>query len=191
MITELKVRDSYRIDAEKVGDRRGFFFEAWRHSELSEATGIKFEVAQVNCSVSVRDTLRGIHGTQTPPGQAKLVTCVRGAAIDVVVDLRVGSPTFGEYDMTVLEAGSGVSVFMPDGMGHAFLTLADDTALLYSCDAEYVPGTMIDLDALDPELGIPWQPQRPVIRSDKDANAPTLAQALARGLLPTYEGSRR
>ncbi|WNI27215.1 dTDP-4-dehydrorhamnose 3,5-epimerase [Streptomyces sp. ITFR-16] len=189
-IEEMKVRDAFRITPSQLSDNRGHFFEAWRLSELTEATGQTFSVGQVNYSVSKRNTLRGIHGTTLPPGQAKLVTCVRGAALDVVVDLRVGSPTFGMYDTTLQEAGSGIGVYLADGLGHAFLALTDDTCMNYLCTEEYVPGTMVDIQALDPALGIPWNTAEPFIRSEKDAAAPTLSEAVAKGLLPTYEQAR-
>ncbi|GAB3888229.1 dTDP-4-dehydrorhamnose 3,5-epimerase family protein [Kibdelosporangium lantanae] len=184
--TEMTVRDAYRIQPAHIPDRRGSFFEAWRSSELSRQTGLRFTVRQVNYSVSSRNTLRGIHGTTIPPGQAKLVTCVQGAAMDVVVDLRVGSPTFGRFDVTLQEAGSGIGVYLPDGIGHAFLALTDNTCMNYLCSEEYVPGTMIDIQALDPAIGIPWNLDGPPVMSDKDAAAPSLAEAVERGLLPSY-----
>jgi NDP-hexose 3,5-(Or5-) epimerase len=186
-ITEMTVRDAYRIQPEKLPDTRGEFFEHWRSGELTETLGYEFSVGQVNYSVSVRNTLRGIHGTAIPPGQAKLVTCVRGAALDVIVDLRVGSPTFGQFDVTRQDPESGIGVYVPDGLGHAFLALTDDTCMNYLCGQEYVQGTMIDIQALDPDLGIPWNLEAPPIMSKKDAAAPTLAEAVRQGLLPTYE----
>jgi NDP-hexose 3,5-(Or5-) epimerase len=184
----MAVKDAYRITPAHLRDSRGVFFEAWRHSVLEEVTGQAFRVEQVNFSISARNTLRGIHGTVIPPGQGKLVTCVRGAVLDVVVDLRVGSPTFGMFDTTLQEEGSGIGVYLPDGLGHAFLALSDDTCMNYLCSSEYIPGTMIDIQALDPDLGIPWNLSGPPIRSAKDAAAPTLAEAVKRGVLPVYEG---
>ncbi|MET7356195.1 dTDP-4-dehydrorhamnose 3,5-epimerase family protein [Streptomyces mirabilis] len=186
-IEEMKVRDAFRITPSQLPDNRGLFFEAWRLGGLTAAGGQPFTVRQVNFSVSRRNTLRGIHGTTLPPGQAKLVTCVRGAALDVVVDLRVGSPTFGMFDTTLQEAGSGIGVYLADGLGHAFLALSDDTCMNYLCSQEYVPGTMVDIQALDPDIGIPWNTTGQLIRSDKDTHAPSLSEAAARGLLPTYE----
>lgn len=186
-IEEMKVKDAFRITPSQLADNRGRFFEGWRLSELTELTGQQFAVRQVNFSVSSRNTLRGIHGTMLPPGQGKLVTCVRGAALDVVVDLRQGSPTYGMFDTTLQEADSGIGVYLADGLGHAFLALTDDTCMNYLCTEEYVPGTMVDIQALDPELGIPWPLDGEPIRSEKDAAAPTLAEATARGLLPTYQ----
>lgn len=184
---EMSISGAYRIRTEHFHDRRGSFYEAWRFGELLARTGHRFEVRQVNYSVSMRNTLRGIHGTTIPPGQAKLVTCVRGAALNVAVDLRVGSPTFGRYEVTLQEEESGVGVFVADGIGHGFLALADDTCMNYLCGAEHVPGTTIEVQALDPALGIPWELDGPPVMSDKDAAAPTLAEARERRLLPAYE----
>lgn len=186
-LTETSIPGAYRITVTQHSDRRGSFFEAWRFSELLQQVGQRFEIRQVNYSVSRKNTLRGIHGTTLPPGQSKLVTCVRGAAMDVAVDLRVGSPTFGRFDVTFQDATSGIGVYLTEGIGHAFLALTDDTCMSYLCGAEYVPGTMIDVDALDPALGIPWELDGPPVMSDKDAAAPTLAEAAGSGLLPTYE----
>ncbi|MFI7003370.1 dTDP-4-dehydrorhamnose 3,5-epimerase family protein [Nocardia sp. NPDC050175] len=183
----MTISHAYRIQPDKVPDRRGVFYEAVRATALSEIIRYPFEVAQVNYSVSCRNTLRGIHGTALPPGQAKLVTCVRGAVLDIVVDLRVGSPTFGEFDTTYQDEASGIGVYLADGLGHAFLALSDDVCMSYLCSTEYEPGTMIDIDALDPELGLPWNLTGQPIRSDKDAAAPTLREAVATGLLPTYQ----
>jgi NDP-hexose 3,5-(Or5-) epimerase len=186
-VTEMAVLDAFRLTPGPLRDRRGTFYEAWRADELTAVLGRPFQIAQANFSVSARNVLRGIHGTRVPPGQAKLVTCVRGAALDVVVDLRPGSPTFGMHDTTLQEAGSGIGVYLADGIGHAFLALTDDTCMNYLCSAEYVPGSMIDIQALDPALGIPWPLDGPPLRSDKDAAAPTLAQAVEQGLLASYD----
>ncbi|MFH0340711.1 MAG: dTDP-4-dehydrorhamnose 3,5-epimerase family protein [Chromatiales bacterium] len=186
-ITELSISNSFRIESKKIPDNRGTFYEAVRYSALSEAIGYPFRVGQINFSVSAKNTLRGIHGTALPPGQEKLVTCVRGAALDVVVDLRVASPTFGKFEVTYQDADSGISVYMADGLGHAFLALTDDTCMNYVCSAEYVRGTMLDIDARDPAIGIPWELSEPPIMSEKDANAPTLAEAVEAGLLATYD----
>jgi NDP-hexose 3,5-(Or5-) epimerase len=189
-ITEMAIPDAYRIRPERIPDVRGNFYEAWRISELSEAIGRPFPVMQVNYSVSRRNTLRGIHSTAVPPGQAKLITCVRGRVLDVVVDLRVGSPTFGMYDTTIQDEESGIAVYLADGLGHAFLALTEGACMNYVCAEEYVHGTMIDVQALDPALGIPWKLTEPPIMSEKDRVAPTLDEAVAMGLLPTYQQCR-
>ncbi|MGC7102993.1 dTDP-4-dehydrorhamnose 3,5-epimerase family protein [Amycolatopsis lurida] len=184
---EMAIRDAYRVFPEHHRDRRGCFYEAFRAGELSEVIGYPFVVNQANFSVSCRNTLRGVHGTAMPPGQAKLVTCVRGAVMDVVVDLRLGSPTFGVFEVTHQDADSGTAVYLADGLGHAFLALTDDACMNYLCSEEYVPGTMIEIDALDPDIGIPWTFSEPPIRSAKDAAAPSLSDAVSSGLLPSYD----
>src|SRR5262249_9001903 len=126
-ISELGIPDAYLIEPEPVADNRGVFYESIRYGALRQISGHELVIRQVNYSVSRRDTMRGIHGTTLPPGQAKLVTCVRGAALDIAVDMRVGSPTFGRFAVTRQDAGSGTAVYLPDGIGHAFQALTDDT----------------------------------------------------------------
>lgn len=184
-IVEMSIRNAFRLQPERFPDRRGQFFEAFRADTLSDAIGYPFVVRQGNYSTSRRNTLRGIHGTTLPPGQGKLVTCVRGAVLDVVVDLRVGSPTFGAVEMTRQEEDSGIAVYLADGLGHAFLALTDDACMNYLCSEPYIPGTMIEINALDPALAIPWGLTQAPIMSDKDAAAPDLADAT--GSLPTYD----
>ncbi|WP_336210177.1 dTDP-4-dehydrorhamnose 3,5-epimerase family protein [Nonomuraea sp. LPB2021202275-12-8] len=186
-VVETAVPGAYRVTPDRHPDLRGHFAEAFRADALSEVIGYPFAVRQASYSVSRRHTLRGIHGTTLPPGQAKLVTCVRGAVMDVVVDLRVGSPTFGAFDVTYQDEESGIAVYLADGLGHAFQALTDDARMSYLCSEAYVPGTMIVVDALDPDLGIPWKQDGAPIRSDKDAAAPRLTAAASRGLLPTWE----
>jgi NDP-hexose 3,5-(Or5-) epimerase len=186
-ITEMTVPNAYRLTPERHLDRRGHFFEAFRAEVLSEAIGYPFAIGQVNYSLSRRNTLRGIHGTVVPPGQAKLVSCVRGAVLDVVVDLRVGSPTYGAVEMTPQDEDSGVAVYLADGLGHAFLALTDDACMSYLCSEAYVPGTMIEINPLDPDIAIPWGLTEAPIMSEKDAAAPTLAEVAASGVLPTYD----
>lgn len=183
---EMAVPNAYRITPTRHVDRRGYFYEAFRSEELGELIGYPFVVRQANYSASRAGTLRGIHGTKLPPGQGKLVTCVRGAVMDVVVDLRVGSPTFGQYDITYQDEDSGIAVYLSDGLGHAFLTLTDDACMNYLCSEAYVPGTMIEVNPLDPDIGIPWDLKGTPIMSDKDAGAVGLKEAAESGLLPSY-----
>ncbi|MER6912285.1 dTDP-4-dehydrorhamnose 3,5-epimerase family protein [Streptomyces sp. NPDC000594] len=191
LITETAVRDAYRIQPEPIPDQRGLFYEALRHTSLRAATGHAFEVRQVHFTVSHRGVLRGIHGTALPPGQGKIVTCVRGAALTMVVDLRVGSPTFGHHDVVRQDPHTATALYLPDGLGLAYVALADDTCVNYLCTQEYVHGTIIDVDALDPALDLPWNLSGPPIRSLRDEAAPSLAAAEAAGLLPTYEDCLR
>src|SRR5258708_7928874 len=171
----MTVPGAYRVEPEPLMDSRGRFSESVRSSALLAGTGWELTVRQVNFSVSRRNTLRGIHGTTVPPGQAKFVTCVRGRALDIAVDIRVGSPTFGHYDLTHQTPESGTAVYLPDGIGHAFLALTDDTCMCYLCSTEYVPGTMVDIDALDPDLALPWGLTERPTPSAQDAPAPSLA----------------
>ncbi|MFF9869002.1 dTDP-4-dehydrorhamnose 3,5-epimerase family protein [Streptomyces sp. NPDC013953] len=191
LITETAVPDAYRIQPELLPDHRGRFYEGLRHEALRAATGHAFELRQVNFTVSHRNVLRGIHGTTMPPGQGKIITCVRGAALTMVVDLRVGSPAFGHHDVVRQDPRSATALYVPDGLGLAYVALTDDTCMNYLCDQEYVHGTIIDVDALDPALGLPWDLDEPPVRSARDAAAPTLAEAVAGGTLPTYEQCRR
>jgi NDP-hexose 3,5-(Or5-) epimerase len=183
----MAISGAYRIVPTRLSDVRGEFFEGLRVDTLRARSGQRFALAQVNYSVSCRNTIRGIHATRLPPGQVKIVTCVHGAAFDVVVDLRVGSPTFGHHEITRQDAAAGVSVYLADGLGHAFLALTDEVRMSYLCSEAYVPGTMIEVDALDPAIGIPWPLTGPAIRSAKDTAAPTLAGAVRGGGLPTYD----
>lgn len=185
-IEEMTIPGTYLITPGQIPDERGTFYESLRGDLLESATGVAFHPRQINYSVSRRHTLRGIHSVRIPPGQAKYITCVRGVLRDIVVDLRIGSPTFGEHQVNELDADSGRSVYVPEGVGHGFLALSDDACICYVVSTAYVPGTQIDIDPLDPELALPWNcPETPLI-SDKDAKAPTVAEAVRAGLLPRF-----
>lgn len=186
-IRPLAVPGSYLIEPRRMDDSRGCFYEAFKYQQVADAIGRPFDLAQVNYSVSRRGVLRGLHGVLIPPGQAKIVTCQRGVLQDIVVDIRLGSPTFGQYVTNVLDAESGRSVFVAEGLGHGFVALSDDACISYFCSTEYVPGTQLDINPLDPDLALPWDlgAGQPVV-SAKDAGAPTVAEAADAGLLPTY-----
>ncbi|MEE1790021.1 dTDP-4-dehydrorhamnose 3,5-epimerase [Streptomyces sp. BE308] len=186
-ITELDVPGALLITPTPHLDERGSFFEGFRTDALREVTGRTFTVEQINYSVSRARTLRGIHGVTIPPGQAKYVTCVSGTLLDMVVDLRVGSPTFGRHAVNVLDARAGTAVYVPEGLGHGFLALSDDACICYVLSSRYVPGTQFEIDPLDPELDLPWGLTGAPLLSPKDAGAPSLARALAAGTLPTWQ----
>jgi dTDP-4-dehydrorhamnose 3,5-epimerase len=168
-------------------DRRGSFLECFRGAELTAELGHCLQVAQANCSVSRRGVLRGIHFAEMPPGQAKYVTCVSGAVLDVVVDLRVGSPSFGQWTAVSLNDQTRRAVYVAEGLGHGFVTLTDEATVLYLCSAPYAPGREHGVDPFDPDIGINWPEGLPTMLSDKDAKAPSLRQAQAAGILPRYE----
>ncbi|MCW2941153.1 MAG: dTDP-4-dehydrorhamnose 3,5-epimerase, partial [Actinomycetia bacterium] len=138
-------------------------------------------------SVSARGVLRGIHFADVPPGQAKYVTCVAGAILDVAVDLRVGSPTFGAWEAVRLDDVSRKGLYLAEGLGHAFLALTDQATVVYLCSEPYNPTGEHGVNPLDPEIGIAWPAGIEPLLSPKDAAAPTLAQAREAGLLPDYE----
>nr|BFE85720.1 hypothetical protein GCM10020093_083210 [Planobispora longispora] len=136
--------------------------------------------------MSKRGVLRGVHFADVPPGQAKYVMCVSGAILDVVVDLRTGSPTFGRWEAVRLDDTDRRAVYLAEGLGHAFLALSDQAAVMYACSQPYAPGREHGIHPLDPDLGIDWPLEGEPLLSDKDAAAPSLAEALAVGLLPDY-----
>ncbi|GAA3484627.1 dTDP-4-dehydrorhamnose 3,5-epimerase [Streptomyces yanii] len=171
-------------------DSRGSFHEWFRASELSEAAGHGLQLAQANFSVSRRGTLRGIHFADVPPSQAKYVKCVRGAVLDVIVDIRVGSPTYKQWEAVRLDDMDHHSVYLAEGLGHSFMALTDDATVLYLCSEGYAPGREHGIDPLDPELSIEWPGGITPLLSEKDAAAPSLAEAEKQGLLPSYEACR-
>lgn len=167
-------------------DRRGSFLEWFRESDLRDDAGQTMEVAQANCSRSFRGATRGIHFADVPPGQAKYVTCVSGAILDVIVDIRVGSPGYGRWAAVGLNDETRCAVFVTEGLGHSFITLSDEATVLYLCSTPYAPGREHGVHPLDPDLAIAWPDDVPVILSDKDAAAPSLEEARRAGLLPQY-----
>nr|AXL05766.1 dTDP-4-keto-6-deoxy-D-glucose epimerase [uncultured bacterium]AXL05795.1 dTDP-4-keto-6-deoxy-D-glucose epimerase [uncultured bacterium] len=183
---ELAVPGGFLFSPDKLTDDRGCFYESYREDVLADTVGHAFTVAQTNFSVSARGVLRGLHGVLLPPGQAKIVNCHRGAILDVVVDTRIGSPTFGTHAANVLTAESGEFVYVAEGLGHAFLALTDDTCVGYLCSTRHVPGTQVDINPLDPDLGLDWSMAGEPRLSEKDATAPSLAVAAKSGLLATY-----
>lgn len=187
-VHELAVRDAYRLQPRLLTDPRGSFFESYKRDALLEATGHTFVPTQVNYSVSQRDTVRGLHGVAIPPSQAKLVTCVRGRLLDIVVDLRLGSPTFGAHAVNLLDAAEGTAVYVAEGLVHGFRALTDDSCISYLCSTQFLPGTQINVQPFDAELKLPWGLTREqALVSAADTAAPTVAEAAAQGLLASYE----
>jgi dTDP-4-dehydrorhamnose 3,5-epimerase len=169
-------------------DDRGSFAETFRGAEFAADLGYRLNVAQANCSVSRRGVIRGIHYADVPPGQAKYLTCMAGAILDVIVDLRADSPSFGKWEAVSLDAGSRRAVFLAEGLGHAFMALTEGATALYLCSTPYAPGREHGVHPLDPAIGIAWptdEGMAPVL-SEKDAAAPTLEEALRAGRLPRY-----
>ena len=194
---QLSVPGAWEITPQQFGDPRGVFLEWFKGAPFAQQAGHSLALAQANLSVSAAGVLRGIHFADVPPGQAKYVTCAKGAVLDVVVDIRVGSPTFGQWDSVLLDDVDRRAIYLSEGLGHAFLSLEDDSTVLYLCSAPYAPGREHGIHPLDPAIGIDW----PTVDRDgspltyslsvKDEEAPTLADAQARGLLPTDADVRR
>ncbi|MFB7662539.1 dTDP-4-dehydrorhamnose 3,5-epimerase [Kitasatospora sp. NPDC056138] len=186
---ELTIEDVFEVTPQLHGDPRGLFTEWYRFDRLAEVVGHPLRLAQANLSVSARGVVRGIHFADVPPGQAKYVTCVRGAVLDVLVDLRVGSPTFGRWEGVRLDDVDRRAVYVPEGIGHGFCALTDDATLSYLCSETFNPAGEHGVHPLDPELAIEWPAEAPQL-SAKDEAAPGLAEALAGGLLPDYRACK-
>jgi dTDP-4-dehydrorhamnose 3,5-epimerase len=184
-IEHLPVPGGFLITPRVFADDRGAFLEWFRQDLLFAELGHPLELSQANWSTSRHGVIRGIHYADVPPGQAKYVTCVRGAVLDVVVDLRVGSPTFGEHAAVRLGGTNHRAVYLAEGLGHGFCALTDDATVLYLCSTGYNPAGEHGVHPLDLALALPWPVDGDLVLSPKDAAAPTLAAALAAGALPT------
>jgi dTDP-4-dehydrorhamnose 3,5-epimerase len=167
-------------------DSRGSFLEWFRAGEISASLGYEPQVAQANCSVSRRGVIRGIHFADVPPGQAKYVGCVSGAILDVIVDVRAGSPSYGRWEAVRLDEENRRAVYLSEGLGHAFMALSPEATVMYLCSTAYTPGREHGVHPLDPDIGIAWPAGAEAVLSQKDAAAPTLEQAREAGLLPAY-----
>ncbi|PFG38678.1 dTDP-4-dehydrorhamnose 3,5-epimerase [Georgenia soli] len=190
---ELKVPGAWEITPKQFGDSRGVFLEAFKEGPFVESVGHALDLRQANSSVSAAGVVRGIHFADVPPSQAKYVMCPRGAVLDVVVDIRVGSPTFGQWDTVLLDDTDRRAIYISEGLGHAFCALEDDSTVVYLCSAPYAPGREHGIDPLDEAVGIAWPSEdragRPLelLLSDKDSAAPGLREAEEQGLLPRYD----
>jgi dTDP-4-dehydrorhamnose 3,5-epimerase len=168
-------------------DDRGHFNEWFRGGEFEEDLGYSLDLRQVNCSVSRQGVIRGIHFTDVPPGQAKYVFCPSGAILDVIVDVRVGSPTFMRWEAVRLDETDRRAVFLEHGLGHALTALTESATAVYLCTSGYDPAADHEINPLDPELGIAWPGDAEPVLSAKDAAAPSLAEARRSGLLPSHQ----
>jgi dTDP-4-dehydrorhamnose 3,5-epimerase len=166
-------------------DDRGFFREWFKSNDVKNATGRDFGIEQANISLSSRGTLRGIHYSIAPRGQAKWITCVSGSIKDVIVDIRPESPTFGHWIEVELNGDSDKSVFISEGLGHGFLALQDNSAVAYLVSTPFSPRDEFEINPLDEKMGINWGMSTTELKiSDKDRNAPTLAERFNEGNLP-------
>ena len=190
-IRELAVPDAYELTPVQRTDDRGVFLEWYRFDVLEEAVGHALDLRQANMSVSRRGVVRGIHFADVPRGQAKHVKAVSGAVLDFIVDIRVGSPTFGQWDSVRLDTETHKAVYLSEGLGHCFVALTDDAAVTYLVSDVYTPSAEHGIDPLDPGIGLVFPEEAgELLLSPKDTDAPTLAEAAAAGLLPTWDAMR-
>lgn len=192
-VRELDIPGTWEITPALHGDSRGLLFEWLTDHDFTGFAGHRLDVRQANCSVSSAGVLRGLHFAQVPPSQAKYVTCVSGSVFDVVVDIRVGSPTFGQWDSVLLDDLDHKTIYISEGLAHGFLALQDNSTVMYLCSAEYNPQREHTICPTDPALAIDW----PLVNgaapnlSDRDAAAPTFEEVRASGLLPSWEETQR
>jgi len=188
IFTQLGIQGAWVVESAIWPDERGFFLEWFKKEKLSTETGFSFSVQQANFSLSNQGVIRGIHYSLAPEGQAKWVTCVSGGIIDVVVDLRIDSPTFKQVEYIKLNAGDGKAVFISPGLGHGFYSCMDNSGVAYLLDSAYAPEHEFAILPTDPELGIKWggdtNPHPRILASSKDSSAPTLNIQLELGKLP-------
>lgn len=189
-IRALSIEGAFVVIPRQFPDDRGVFLESFRGDRLAEHLGHRPDVVQTNVSVSSRGTVRGIHFADVPPGQGKYVTALTGSLVDYVVDIRVGSPTFGRWEAVLLDTVDRRAVWLSEGLGHAFCALEDGTTAMYLCSAAYNPTGEHGIHPLDPAVGLELPEGVTPLLSPKDSEAPTLAQAEEQGLLPTWEACR-
>jgi dTDP-4-dehydrorhamnose 3,5-epimerase len=185
-VRELSVGGAFEFTPAVFPDDRGLFVTSYCEPAFVEAVGHPLHVAQANTNLSRRGVVRGLHFADVPPGQAKYIYCPRGALLDVVVDIRVGSPTFGQWDAVRLDDVEHRAVYLPEGLGHACVAIEDATSMAYLCSTGYNPSAERGINPLDPALGLPWPPGVELVLSERDREAPALSDMLAAGLLPDY-----
>ncbi|GGA65362.1 DTDP-4-dehydrorhamnose 3,5-epimerase RmlC [Pseudoclavibacter endophyticus] len=190
-IRELKVPDAYEITPKLIGDSRGMFLEWYRFDKLAEVVGHPLDLRQGNMSVSARGVVRGIHFADIPPSQAKYVTCPKGAVVDYVIDIRSGSPTFGQWDSVRLDDVDRKAIYLSEGLGHAFISLEEGSVVSYLVSDTYAPGREHGINPMCTTVGLEFElPSEELLLSEKDTGAPGLLEAERQGLLPTYEQAR-
>lgn len=186
-VTGLNIPHSYVVTPNVHSDDRGDFWEWYKFDQLAEAIGHSLSFRQANASVSKKGVFRGIHFAELHPGQAKYVSCPFGEVLDIVVDIRVGSPTFGQVETVVLNDQNRRAVYLAEGLGHGFIALSDNAVVNYLVSNVYDPVREHGINPLDPALGLVILKNVEVSLSQKDVEAPNLHQALDQGLLPTWE----
>lgn len=190
-IRELSIPDAYEITPNQHADDRGVFLEWYRFDKLAEKVGHPLELAQGNTSVSKKGTVRGIHFAQIPPSQAKYVTAMRGAVLDFVIDIRVGSPTFGQWDSVLLDDLDRKAVYIAEGIGHCFVALTSNATVSYLVNATFNAEREFGINPLDPEIGLKFEiDESKLLLAPKDLAAPSLAEVAEQELLPTWDEAK-
>lgn len=185
-IAELSIPGAYAVTPDLHSDDRGVFLEWYRTEPLAEQLGSPFVLRQANLSVSRHGVVRGIHYALVPPGQAKYVTVAAGRVIDYVVDLRVSSPTFGEWDSVLLDDMERKAVYLAEGLGHAFIALSPSATVCYLASEVYAPDREFAISPLDLDIALIFPPGVEPMLSDRDRSAPTLAEQREAGRLPDW-----
>ena len=175
-VTETKLKGCFIIDPTIFGDKRGYFLESFNKQKFHELTGVEIEFVQDNESYSTKGVLRGLHFQRGDDAQAKLVRVSQGAVLDVAVDIRKDSPTFGQHVSIELTSENKKQLFVPRGFAHGFIVLSDTVAFLYKCDNLYNKEAERGIIYNDPSLNIDWKlPASEFVISQKDTVLPTLA----------------
>ena len=188
-ISELEISGSWLVEFNKFEDNRGYFYESFRSDLISQQLNRPFDIKQTNTSFSSKGSLRGIHYALIPPSQAKFIQCQRGAIQDFVIDIRIGSPTFGKFQMIELNENLSQAIFIEEGLAHAFVAMQDQTLVTYYVNQTYNPNNEKGINPLDKELNISW-PKIDLKLSKKDEQEITLSKAKELKLLPTFKESK-
>jgi len=184
-LTPLEIEGAWFADSPIWNDERGFFREWFKSKDINQDLGRNFNVAQANISSSEKGSLRGIHYSLAPGGQAKWITCLSGSIKDVIVDIRPTSKTFGKWLAVELSGNTGHSLLIGEGLGHGFLSLEENSLVAYLLTSEFSPNEEHGIDPLDKNVGIEWGLDLSMMKiSQKDRGAPGLFEQLQRGKLP-------
>jgi dTDP-4-dehydrorhamnose 3,5-epimerase len=184
--TPLKISGSWIIEFQKFEDNRGYFYESFKEEDFQKQIGRQLSIKQTNTSSSSKGSVRGIHYALVPPSQAKLIQCQRGSIIDYVIDIRVGSPTFGEFEKIELSENSPTAIFIEEGLAHAFVALENNTFVTYYVSEKFNSEREKGINPFDKTLNVKW-PDLDLILSEKDKSAISLDEAKNQGLLPSLD----
>lgn len=189
-VRELGIAGAVEFTPRQFDDERGLFAEWYRFDSLAEVIGHPLDLRQANVSVSHRGVVRGIHFADVPPSQAKYVTVMQGAIIDYVIDIRVGSPTFGRAEAVPLDSVDRRALYIAEGLGHCFVALDDNTVVSYLTSEVFTPEREHGITPMDESIGLVYPfPRHELVLSPKDLDAPSLLEAERRGLLPTWDAA--